>query len=169
MTLNLSLGAGPGTPSTSVAALPLLSVNRIGLTETLPIMRSAPAYRARPAPETAARRAYSARSRQKTTPSSGSTTPPSLPFPLWGCRPVTRPRPWGGYRQTSSLCSGVRMTPVAFGKPRGGPAEQAAECQRRCDRKFYRPPELCEPDACPTNDALNECRASCEELGQVTQ
>lgn len=73
------------------------------------------------------------------------------------------------YRQTSAPCSQARMTPLAFGKLIGSPAEKAAECRRRCDRRFHRPPALCEPDACPANDALNECRASCDDLEQTPQ
>lgn len=71
------------------------------------------------------------------------------------------------HRQTSTPCSEARMTPLAFDTLVGGGPDKVAACQRRCDRRFHRPPALCEPNACPTNDALKECRASCEELGQT--
>lgn len=73
------------------------------------------------------------------------------------------------YRQTSVSCLQARMTPLAFDVLSGDVADKVAACQRRCDRRFHRPPALCEPDACPTNDALKECRASCEDLGQTNR
>ncbi len=71
------------------------------------------------------------------------------------------------YRQTSSSCAQARMTPLAFDQLVGSAADKVTACQRRCERRFHRPPELCLPDACPTNDALKECLASCEELGEA--
>ena len=71
------------------------------------------------------------------------------------------------FKRSSDSCSPARMTPVAFGRFGGTLADKIEACHNRCAIRFSHRPRLpCTPDACPSNDALNECNASCDELGQ---
>lgn len=71
------------------------------------------------------------------------------------------------FKRSSDSCAQARMTPIAFGRFGGTPADRIAACHFRCGTRFsHRPPQMCTPEGCPGNEALSECNASCDELGQ---
>jgi len=71
------------------------------------------------------------------------------------------------YKKSKDSCSKPRMSPIAFGRLGGTVADKIAACYFRCGVRYgHRPPQLCTPEGCPGNEALSECNASCDELGQ---
>lgn len=73
-------------------------------------------------------------------------------------------------KRSSDSCLNSRMTPTALSRFGGTLSDKIAACHFRCGTRFsHRPPQMCTPDGCPGNEALSQCNASCDELGQANR